>query len=65
VRLLSLDLSLLQAGAGVKGEFERRLHGVVDAVKSIPANRSSCSSTRRMVSSAQAGRPDRAMRPTF
>jgi len=33
VRLLTLDLSLLQAGAGVKGEFERRLHGVVDAVK--------------------------------
>ena len=33
VRLLSLDLSLLQAGAGVKGEFERRLRGVVDAVK--------------------------------
>ncbi|WP_182084188.1 type VI secretion system ATPase TssH [Aureimonas sp. ME7] len=35
-RLLSLDLSLLQAGAGVKGEFERRLTGVVDAVKSSP-----------------------------
>ncbi|MGU3494346.1 type VI secretion system ATPase TssH [Xanthobacteraceae bacterium A53D] len=33
VRLLSLDLSLLQAGAGVKGEFERRLRGLVDAVK--------------------------------
>ncbi|MGN8171766.1 type VI secretion system ATPase TssH [Agrobacterium sp. 22117] len=33
VRLLTLDLSLLQAGAGVKGEFERRLHGVIDAVK--------------------------------
>ncbi|PRD41156.1 type VI secretion system ATPase TssH [Phyllobacterium phragmitis] len=33
VRLLSLDLSLLQAGAGVKGEFERRLHGVAGAVK--------------------------------
>ncbi|WP_026187285.1 type VI secretion system ATPase TssH [Ensifer sp. BR816] len=33
VRLLLLDLTLLQAGAGVKGEFERRLHGVVDAVK--------------------------------
>ncbi len=31
--LLMLDLSLLQAGAGVKGEFERRLHGVIDAVK--------------------------------
>jgi type VI secretion system protein VasG len=37
VQLLMLDLSLLQAGAGVKGEFERRLHGVVDAVKSAPA----------------------------
>jgi type VI secretion system protein VasG len=33
IRLLLLDLSLLQAGAGVKGEFERRLHGVIDAVK--------------------------------
>ncbi|MGN8154240.1 type VI secretion system ATPase TssH [Agrobacterium sp. 22094] len=33
VRLLTLDLSLLQAGAGVKGEFERRLHSVIDAVK--------------------------------
>jgi type VI secretion system protein VasG len=36
VRLLLLDLSLLQAGAGVKGEFERRLHGVVDSVKASP-----------------------------
>jgi len=36
VRLLSLDLSLLQAGAGVKGEFERRLRGVVDAVRASP-----------------------------
>ncbi|APG87635.1 protein ClpV (plasmid) [Sinorhizobium americanum CCGM7] len=36
VRLLLLDLTLLQAGAGVKGEFERRLHGVVDAVKRSP-----------------------------
>ncbi|MGM5012237.1 type VI secretion system ATPase TssH [Rhizobium sp. 969_B3_N1_2] len=36
VKLLVLDLSLLQAGAGVKGEFERRLHGVVDAVKTSP-----------------------------
>ncbi|MQW89284.1 type VI secretion system ATPase TssH [Sinorhizobium saheli] len=33
IRLLLLDLSLLQAGAGVKGEFERRLHGVIDAVR--------------------------------
>ncbi|HXV30399.1 MAG TPA: type VI secretion system ATPase TssH [Sinorhizobium sp.] len=36
IRLLLLDLSLLQAGAGVKGEFERRLHGVIDAVKKAP-----------------------------
>ncbi|HZV57324.1 MAG TPA: AAA family ATPase, partial [Sphingobium sp.] len=33
VRLLLLDIGLLQAGAGVKGEFEQRLHQVVDAVQ--------------------------------
>jgi type VI secretion system protein VasG len=33
VALYTLDLSLLQAGAGVKGEFERRLKGVLDQVK--------------------------------
>ncbi len=36
VKLLSLDLGLLQAGAGVKGEFENRLKGVIDAVKASP-----------------------------
>ncbi|MDB5316999.1 MAG: clpV1 [Rhodospirillales bacterium] len=36
VRLMSLDLGLLQAGAGVKGEFENRLKGVIDAIKSSP-----------------------------
>ena len=36
VLLLSLDLGLLQAGAGVKGEFEQRLKGVIDAVKKSP-----------------------------
>jgi type VI secretion system protein VasG len=36
VRLLTLDLGLLQAGAGVKGEFENRLKGVIDAVKASP-----------------------------
>ncbi|KAA3511345.1 type VI secretion system ATPase TssH [Agrobacterium vitis] len=36
VRLLMLDLTLLQAGAGVKGEFERRLTGVIEAVKRSP-----------------------------
>lgn len=32
-RLLSLDMGLLEAGASVKGEFERRLRAVIDAVK--------------------------------
>ncbi len=36
VRVMSLDLGLLQAGAGVKGEFENRLKGVIDAVKASP-----------------------------
>jgi type VI secretion system protein VasG len=33
-KLLSLDLGALQAGAGVRGEFENRLKGVIEAVKS-------------------------------
>ncbi len=33
VRLLSLDLGLLQAGAGVKGEFENRLKAVIAEVQ--------------------------------
>ena len=32
----SLDLALLQAGAGVKGEFENRLKGLIEEVKSSP-----------------------------
>ena len=36
VELLSLDLGLLQAGAGVKGEFENRLKGIIDEVKGSP-----------------------------
>src|SRR5471032_2633704 len=36
VELLSLDMGLLQAGAGVKGEFENRLRGVIDEVKASP-----------------------------
>ena len=31
--LLSLDMGLLEAGASVKGEFERRLKGVLDEIK--------------------------------
>ena len=33
VALRSLDLALLQAGAGVKGEFENRLTSVINEVK--------------------------------
>ncbi|MEM7412541.1 MAG: type VI secretion system ATPase TssH [Myxococcota bacterium] len=33
VRVLNLDMGLLQAGAGVKGEFENRLKGVISEVK--------------------------------
>lgn len=36
VELCSLDLGLLQAGASVKGEFEKRLKGVIDAIKTSP-----------------------------
>ena len=34
VKLLSLDMALLEAGASVKGEFENRLKGVINEVKS-------------------------------
>ncbi|WP_157662824.1 AAA family ATPase, partial [Burkholderia ubonensis] len=37
VRILTLDLGLLQAGAGVKGEFEQRLKNVIDEVQASPA----------------------------
>ncbi|MCW8274455.1 type VI secretion system ATPase TssH [Pseudomonas sp. PCH199] len=37
VELLSLDMGLLQAGASIKGEFERRLRGVIDEVKARPS----------------------------
>lgn len=36
VSLRTLDLGLLQAGAGVKGEFEQRLKNVIDAVQQSP-----------------------------
>ncbi len=36
VALHSLDLALLQAGAGVKGEFENRLKGLINEVKASP-----------------------------
>ena len=36
VRLLGLDLGALEAGAGVKGEFENRLKGVINEIKASP-----------------------------
>jgi len=37
VAVRTLDLALLQAGAGVKGEFENRLKGLIEEVKASPA----------------------------
>lgn len=36
VRIVGLDMGRLQAGASVKGEFEKRLKGVIDEVKAAP-----------------------------
>src|SRR6201999_606668 len=36
IHLHTLDLGLLQAGAGIKGEFENRLKSVIDEVKASP-----------------------------
>jgi type VI secretion system protein VasG len=37
VTIRTLDLARLQAGAGVKGEFENRLKGLIEEVKSSPS----------------------------
>ena len=36
VRLLALDIGLMQAGASLRGEFEQRLRAVIDEVQSSP-----------------------------
>lgn len=36
VRLMALDIGLMQAGASMKGEFEQRLRSVIDEVQSSP-----------------------------
>ena len=36
VTLRALDIGLMQAGASMKGEFEKRLRGVIDEVESSP-----------------------------
>ena len=38
VRIVGLDMGRLQAGASVMGEFEKRLKGVIDAIKSSPVS---------------------------
>jgi type VI secretion system protein VasG len=37
VTIRTLDLALLQAGAGIKGEFENRLKGLIEEVKASPS----------------------------
>jgi type VI secretion system protein VasG len=37
VTIRTLDLALLQAGAGIKGEFENRLKGLIEEVKNSPS----------------------------
>lgn len=37
VSVRALDLALLEAGAGIKGEFENRLKGLIEEVKSSPS----------------------------
>src|SRR5207302_2374804 len=36
VDVRTLDLALLQAGAGIKGEFENRLKGLIEEVRASP-----------------------------
>ena len=36
VSIWGLDLGLLQAGAGVRGEFEKRVKGIVSAIQATP-----------------------------
>ncbi|MGB0683437.1 MAG: type VI secretion system ATPase TssH [Magnetovibrionaceae bacterium] len=36
VAVLTLDMGLLQAGAGMRGEFEQRLKNVIDEIKAAP-----------------------------
>jgi len=46
VTIRTLDLALLQAGAGVKGEFENRLKGLIEEVKASRRPSSSLSTKR-------------------
>jgi hypothetical protein len=63
VSVRTLDLGLLQAGAGVKGEFEQRLKNIIEAVQRR-LRRCCCLSTRRTRSSARVIRRAARMPPT-
>ena len=47
VTLRALDIGLMQAGASMKGEFEKRLRGRDRRSRNPAPSRSSCSSTKR------------------
>ena len=64
VELLSLDMGMLQAGAGVKGEFENRAQRRHRRSQGFARSRLSCSSTKRIRWSARAARRAAATRPT-
>ena len=63
-RVRTLDLALLQAGAGVKGEFENRLKGLIDEVKSSPTPIILfIDEAHTMIGAGGAGRPERRRQP--
>ena len=64
VAVRTLDLGLLQAGAGVKGEFENRLKSVIDEVKASPQPIILfIDEAHTMIGAGGAGRPGRRGQP--
>jgi type VI secretion system protein VasG len=64
VTVRTLDLALLQAGAGVKGEFENRLKGLIEEVKSSPTPIILfIDEAHTMIGAGGAGRPERRGQP--
>ncbi len=60
VTLRTLDLALLQAGAGIKGEFENRLKGLIEEVKSSPSPIILfIDEAHTMIGAGRPGRPER------
>ena len=60
VTVRTLDLALLQAGAGIKGEFENRLKGLIEEVKSSPTPIILfIDEAHTMIGAGGAGRPER------